>query len=117
MKVRKKPVIVDAWELTPQNAVWLLGKIPGSKNIGQTFDVGIFIPTLEGIHLARYGDYIIHGVNGEFYPCKPDIFEKTYDILEMAFPEKKELRSSLKEGVEVEYWRILGRTKIIRTKG
>jgi translation initiation factor 5A len=42
---------------------------------------------------------------------------ETYDILEMAFPERKELRSSLKEGVEVEYWRILGRTKIIRTKG
>lgn len=40
---------------------------------------GIIIPTLEGEHLARWGDYIIKGVKGEFYPCKPDIFELTYE--------------------------------------
>ena len=39
------------------------------------------IYTLEGSHQANIGDYIIKGVNGEFYPCKPDIFEKTYDIV------------------------------------
>ena len=39
----------------------------------------IVIPTLEGDMKASVGDYIIKGVNGEFYPCKPDIFEKTYD--------------------------------------
>lgn len=39
----------------------------------------LFIKTLEGIHHASVGDYIIQGVNGEIYPCKPDIFEKTYD--------------------------------------
>ena len=37
------------------------------------------IPTLEGDHTAKEGDYIIKGVNGEFYPCKPDIFENTYE--------------------------------------
>lgn len=41
---------------------------------------GIIIPTLEGDHLASIGDYIIKGIKGEFYPCKPDIFEATYDI-------------------------------------
>lgn len=41
----------------------------------------IVIPTLEGDMKATIGDYIIKGINGEFYPCKPDIFEKTYDFL------------------------------------
>ena len=40
------------------------------------------IRTLEGEHIASTGDYIIKGLRGEFYPCKPDIFEKTYDVLE-----------------------------------
>ena len=39
----------------------------------------LFIKTLEGNHLASVGDYIIKGVQGEFYPCKPDIFEQTYE--------------------------------------
>lgn len=43
----------------------------------------IFIPTLEGIFKVDKYDYIIKGVNGEFYPCKPDIFEKTYDVMEL----------------------------------
>ena len=40
------------------------------------------IKTLEGVMTANIGDFIIKGVNGEFYPCKPDIFEKTYEIVE-----------------------------------
>lgn len=43
---------------------------------------GLVIKTLEGNHLANIGDYIIKGVAGEFYPCKPDIFEKTYEVAE-----------------------------------
>jgi len=39
----------------------------------------VYIKTLEGTMTAKYGDYIIKGVNGEFYPCKPDIFHKTYE--------------------------------------
>jgi hypothetical protein len=42
-------------------------------------DGGIIISTLEGDMIANTGDYIIKGVNGEFYPCKPDIFKKTYE--------------------------------------
>lgn len=41
----------------------------------------IYIATLEGIMTASIGDYIIKGVNGEFYPCKPDILEKSYDVV------------------------------------
>lgn len=43
---------------------------------------GLIIKTLEGEHIATIGDFIIKGVNGEFYPCKPDIFEKTYEKAE-----------------------------------
>lgn len=42
----------------------------------------LFVNTLEGLHHVSVGDYVIKGVNGKLYPCKPDIFEKTYDIIE-----------------------------------
>jgi hypothetical protein len=42
---------------------------------------GLIIKTLEGEHIATIGDYIIKGVSGEFYPCKPDIFEQTYEMV------------------------------------
>lgn len=48
----------------------------------ETGDNELFIKTLEGVHMARVGDYIIKGVKGEFYPCKPDIFAQTYDIVD-----------------------------------
>lgn len=44
-------------------------------------DGGVIIPTLEGNMVANTGDFIIKGVNGEFYPCKPDIFHKTYELI------------------------------------
>lgn len=59
MKYRKKPVIVEAYQS----------------------DKELVIHTLEGDMKANIGDYIITGVNGEQYPCKPDIFEKTYELV------------------------------------
>lgn len=56
-KYRKKPVVIEAYQT----------------------DKEIDIPTLEGTMHASVGDYIITGVNGEIYPCKPDIFDKTYE--------------------------------------
>ena len=47
----------------------------------KTNPVGLFIKTLEGNMLASVGDYVIKGVSGEFYPCKPDIFAATYDLV------------------------------------
>ena len=96
---RKKPVIIEAVQLNNLNVpsvvrwigedkakmnlesdeAWKLGKAPPIFSVT--------ISTLEGGMKAMPGDYIIKGVNGEFYPCKPDIFEKTYEAVE---PQKEE---------------------------
>jgi len=80
MKYRKKPVVIDAVELKfstdSQDEI-----IQWSNNtIQKGLDGGLRIPTLEGIMVANTGDYIIKGVKGEYYPCKPDIFKMTYEI-------------------------------------
>ena len=77
---RKKPVVIQA----EQFVIWDLKKIPPFITIhGVTFPVTkeatIIIPTLEGQHIASNLDWIIKGVKGELYPCKPDIFEITYE--------------------------------------
>lgn len=77
MKYRKRPVIIEAvqWTGTVTPAVErLLGK---QKVLPK--GASLLIPTLEGVMEARPGDYIIRGVDGELYPCKPDIFNKTYE--------------------------------------
>ena len=76
---RKKPVVIEAIQLTEEN-VDLLVQFCGGK-IKAHFLVGVVIETLEGDMLANKGDYIIKGVKGEFYPCKPDIFEMTYELV------------------------------------
>lgn len=86
MFYRKKQVVIEAHKLTEENATelskWCGGFIsyPEQNN----FDVTIMIDTLEGTMSARLGSYIIKGVKGEFYPCKPDIFEETYEQCEVA---------------------------------
>lgn len=85
---RKKPVVVQANELTRDNAesvaVWCGGVLVEEVNAENPLDkyVGINIPTLEGIMRASEGDYVIKGVQGEFYPCKPGIFTSTYEKVE-----------------------------------
>jgi hypothetical protein len=81
MKVRKKPVEVEAFQLTENNAAFLSDWCKGLL-ISNSFGSCIQILTLEGAMTARQGDYIIKGVQGEFYPCAPAIFEKTYEIIE-----------------------------------
>ena len=95
MRYVKKPVIIDAFQYD--------GDLKGSDGnyyvpdwAVKAFEEGtmyfkslkfddppteLFVDTLEGTHHASIGDYIIKGVNGELYPCKPDIFEKTYEIV------------------------------------
>jgi hypothetical protein len=83
MKVRKKPVeAIHLDDMTNPEAVstWCGGRVCGVGDLSAK--KWIEIDTLEGTMRANYGDWIIKGVNGEFYPCKPDIFEKTYDILD-----------------------------------
>lgn len=79
-KYRKKPVVIDAIKFTGDDYGTLvaLGNL-GLKPVVLKNPIQLKITTLEGIMLANINDYIIKGINGEFYPCKPDIFEKTYE--------------------------------------
>ena len=84
MKYRKKPVVIEAVKWTGENydeICSFVGKKLEHPMI-QYKPHEIIIETLEGNHIASEGDFIIKGVHGEFYPCKPDIFEKTYDPVE-----------------------------------
>lgn len=86
MKARKKPVVIECMQFTDEDKDivyhWAssikMNVEPSTRNNCPV----LIIPTLEGDHIASIGDYIIKGVNGELYPCKPDIFCKTYDIVE-----------------------------------
>lgn len=75
-KYVKKPVIIEAIQWTGEN-LSEIDKFVQAKV--QKRALVLIIPTLEGKMRASLGDYIIKGVNGEFYPCKPDIFDKTYE--------------------------------------
>ena len=97
-KFRKRPVVIEAVQLSWAN--WhdicsFLGKVISRDNPGRdvkTFSdtcgepgpdyIELTIPTLEGEHIAMHGDWIIKGIEGEFYPCKPEIFKKTYEPVE-----------------------------------
>ena len=83
---RKKPVEVEVCQWTGKNVDEIKSFCGHNASFVMRQDGGIWfttldIFTLEGTHYADFGDYIIKGVKGEFYPCKPDIFEKTYDIV------------------------------------
>ena len=96
-KYRKKPVVIEAMRFDASSyramtevARWCGGRIyyghtEGAK-AGDWTDVAYWldIPTLEGVMKASPGDYIIRGVQGEFYPCKPNIFEDTYEVVDHA---------------------------------
>ena len=94
---RKKPVEIEARQFvkgsTPGHgyeiASWCGGRFNTDVKPSDPSDVrySISIPTLEGVMTASEGDWVIRGVNGEFYPCKPDIFEKTYEPVECGMQE------------------------------
>ena len=84
-KYRKKPVVIDACQF--DGNIRSIDDFPISE-VGK-FKIRVkdekyylIIPTLEGDMKASPGDWIIKGVNGEYYPCKPDIFEQTYELVE-----------------------------------
>ena len=83
MKYKKKPIIIEAWQLTKENKDQVFNNITCNK-APDWDDKGneiIKIQTLEGVMIARLGDYIIRGIKGEFYPCKEDVFEATYELI------------------------------------
>lgn len=77
MKFRKKPVEVEAKQWWPRSHENRTGTITGVIE-GDGGELA-WVNTLEGLLCVRPGDWIIKGVAGEFYPCKPEIFEKTYE--------------------------------------
>jgi hypothetical protein len=96
-KFRKKPVVIEAVQLTWENWGEIcdfagVGQLAAGRSEGTDKDLdgkplpdggpGLLIPTDEGLMLASPDDWIIRGVKGEFYPCKPDIFELTYEPVE-----------------------------------
>ena len=99
MKFRKKPVVIEAWRWTlsfkePVTGLWApnhmpewmheaLNKWPDTGGLIFEHEHGprICIATLEGLMTAKLGDWIIKGVKGELYACKPDIFDMTYEAV------------------------------------
>jgi hypothetical protein len=78
-KYRKKPVVIEAFKLGRDGyPIWT----QNTDAFVSLEDGSASIQTLEGVLHASLGDYIIQGVKGELYPCKPDIFEATYDTVE-----------------------------------
>ena len=85
MKYRKKPIVIEAVQWLGHNICDVIVFSNGAFDIKlyETAQIpDIIIKTLEGDMKVGFKDYIIKGVNGEFYPCKPDIFEKTYEVVE-----------------------------------
>lgn len=109
-KYRKKPIVVEAFQMTPErrwdhtewpnwlNTAWsrdhgenaLWPDPDGPLELGQESSSILVCGTLEGVHTVTPGDYIIQGVQGEIYPCKPDIFEETYEKVELTINLKGE---------------------------
>lgn len=134
MNYTKKPVTIQAWQLNlkdPKNIIQMyelvnnvdvstLQMVAESHIQGEIRrHGGLPIKTLEGKMIASDGDYIIRGVNGEFYPCKPDIFEKTY----MPDPNIKDYINRIRdlannrdvEGTHIEADKIL--CEVLKTLG
>ncbi len=87
MKYRKKPVVIEAFcfkDDYPDTLIALQNFMEREIRVSYENPKNpvIKIETLEGVMDASIGDFIIKGVNGEFYPCKPDIFENTYEAAE-----------------------------------
>lgn len=82
MKYRKKPVVIEAMQYTGNNYNKVCDFVGKKLDKYDSKLPSLIIETLEGNHMASIGDYIIKGVQGEFYPCKPDIFEQTYEVVE-----------------------------------
>lgn len=90
MKYRKKPVVIDAFRYETKASfgeliAWRNGFEPVHPDLIHhwgTFGNDVVIPTLEGNMTVSEGDWVIRGIKGEFYPCKPDIFQASYEPAE-----------------------------------
>lgn len=102
MKYRKKPVVIEAVQFTRSNFD-LIKSFTNQTAHSLTIEKRVggyctcIIPTLESQHIANENDYIIKGVKGEFYPCKPDIFEMTYEAVIPDEVEKAKKQEAINE--------------------
>jgi hypothetical protein len=83
---RKKPVAIEAIQYTDKTAEEVVKFIGRTKHTWTMNELGtaLYLDTLEGGHVASQNDWIIKGIKGEFYPCKPDIFEQTYEEVDVS---------------------------------
>lgn len=88
---QKRPVIITAERFYPDKLPWPAGVRRDESPTLERY----YVDTLEGVHIASPGDFIITGVAGERYPCKPAIFFKTYEPAEIAFGESTEVYAAL----------------------
>jgi hypothetical protein len=95
-KYRKKPVVIEAVQWNGHLETLQLFSVGVPEAEQELCSDEVKIVTLEGTMTAKHGDWIIRGVNGEFYPCKQDIFEKTYERVDNA-PRGEERRHSEQE--------------------
>lgn len=84
MKYRRRPVVIDAvqWDGIHIDPIWDLDREKNTQPFSLDGSGHLMIHTREGVMSASPGDWIIRGVAGEFYPCKPDIFAATYEAAE-----------------------------------
>ena len=132
-KYTKKPVEIEAFQFIQTDEVdvetiglELASWCGGSFNLGNPYvtkdhperSTHILIPTLEGDMIASYGDWIIKGVNGEFYPCKPDIFKKMYNASEPAEipPEGRYATVYYTDAAPLEVKELIGRAEVVDGK-
>ncbi len=95
-KFKKKPIVIEAIQFNPQDKPWPECVISWERGKVEPRDMSWgYIDTLEGKMHVQAGDWIIKGIKGEFYPCKSDIFEMTYEPI--MDKEEKELKVKLWE--------------------
>jgi hypothetical protein len=78
---RKKPIVIEAIRFTGENRVEVNAFMGRETFKPEVKVIGFMIDTLEGVMEAKIGDWIIKGIQGEFYPCKSDIFDATYEVV------------------------------------
>lgn len=94
MRYRKKPVEIEAVQYQFPNIGPVMDFMKGSERL--VYDIktdSYYIATLEGAMYISDGDYIIKGIHGEFYPCKPDIFKETYEEVQYEQMHEEETRT------------------------
>lgn len=100
-KFRKKPVVIEAVQWTGENFLelneWANQEVVRIERGGLRLEK-LLVHTLEGVMTAAEGDWIIRGVKGELYPCKPDIFDATYEPECEGTPEMQAIARALREG-------------------